>query len=321
MMNKGRISYNMTQRSVRKQMKSGSTLLSGFVNYKDCAVQEKTGIVTSVFSGTVQSKNEAKLLFERGTNQLASEHARAAMISAAFVLPKETEESWLQKCMSELRGLCTERCVSFAQGFVTAAEGVTVPVLTLTFTGVRTSDVSYQPQVKDAVIAVGHAGMAGAALIAEKKRAELCSHYAGGFIDSAADFLKKLSVAEYAELLADCYLYPVQEGGVLAALWYLADGLQKGFDIDFRRIPIRQETVEICEYYRLNPYILAGDGMLLAVTSSPEQILHICEKAGYQAELLGYLTGDKAKILRNEDEVRYLDKPAQDSIFEMEIGL
>lgn len=317
MMNEGRISYNMTQRSVRKQVKSGGSLLPGFVRYKDCAIQEKTGLVTAVFSGTVQSEREAELLFIRGRNQLACEQAKLSMVSAAFVLSTETEEAWLQKQIAALRALCTGCGADLAQVFVTAAGEVNVPVLTLTFTGLKNQGNGCEPLAKDAVIAVGHAGMAGAALIAERKRAELCSHYAGGFVDAAVAFHKQISVSEIAERLADCYLYPVQEGGVLAALWYLADGLQAGFEIDFRRIPIRQETVEICEYYRLNPYILAGDGMLLAVTSSPEQVLRVCEQAGYEAEVLGYLTGDKARILRNEDEVRYLDKPAQDAIYQL----
>ncbi len=317
MMNEGRISYNMTQRSVRKPMKSGSSLLSGFVRYKDCAVHSETGIITSVFSGTVQKKEEAELLFVRGINQLAAEQAEPVMMSAAFVLPAESEEAWLQKRMAELSSLAHENKMNFAQGFVTVSSGVSAPVLTLTFTGMKAKkeDCEYQPKEKDVILAIGHTGMAGAALIAKKKREELCGHYAGGFVDTAIAFEKRMSIAGLAKQLEACYLYPVQEGGVLAALWYLADGLQKGFDINFRRIPIRQETVEICEYYRLNPYILAGDGMLLAVTSNKEQILQICEKAGYQVAELGYLTADKAKILRNEDEVRYLDKPAQDCIF------
>lgn len=316
-MNEGRISYNMAQRSVRKQVKSGGSLLPGFVQYKDCAVQESTGLVMSVFSGTVHNERESRLLFVRGRNQLAGEQAAINMVSAAFVLPAETEELWLQKQTALLRELCSSCGTALGQVFVTVSKDVQIPVLTLTCTGVKRQNIQYEPQIKDAVIAIGHAGMAGAAMIAESRRDDLCKHYAGGFVDCAIDFNKKLCIAELAEQLLGCYLYPVQEGGVLAALWYLADGLQKGFEIDFRKIPIRQETVEICEYYRLNPYVLAGDGMLLAVTAEPERVLQVCEKSGYEAQVLGYLTGDKARVLHNEDEVRYLDKPAQDAIYQL----
>ena len=270
-MNNGRISYKIADRSVRKQMKSGSGLLPGFMQYRDCAVLPggDTDVVTSVFSSVIDSDRLVRLLFYRGCNQLAAQRADTAAVSAAFVLPAGKEEAWLAERVSELTDLCGQEGAAFGQTFATVSDAVKQPVLTLTFTGVisRHEGSQKKPSEKAALIAAGHAGMAGSGFLASERNSELKQHYAGGFIDGAAAFWERLSVkAAAAAAPADTWLFPVKEGGVFAALWYLANGLGLGFDISMKRIPIRQETVEICEYYRLNPYLLAVDGMMLAVT-------------------------------------------------------
>ena len=59
-----------------------------------------------------------------------------------------------------------------------------------------------------------------------------------------------LSIRPVKEALEDidACIYPIQEGGVLNALWNYADGIGVGLDIDMRKIPIRQESVEISEF-------------------------------------------------------------------------
>ncbi|MBQ8640146.1 MAG: hypothetical protein IJ468_13350 [Lachnospiraceae bacterium] len=317
-MNTGRISYNMTQRSVRKPMKSGSGLLPGFVRYRDCAVVSgKNGdqMVTAVLTGTIGMAQEVRLLFCRGENQILCQGGRVQAISAAIVIPTDWEESRLADVTAELSGLCRKAGADFAQMHVTAAEQIAVPVLTLSFLGELCKEECL-PEPGAAILAVGHAGMAGVAILAQNGREALKKRYAGAFLEKTDAWWNELSLRQATEALDgfSCYRYPVQEGGVLAALWYLADGLGKGFDISMKQIPIRQQTVEICEFYRINPYQLAGDGMMLVVTEKAEECAARLQEKGMEAVLLGFITADKAKILRNEEEVRYLDKPARDEL-------
>lgn len=47
------------------------------------------------------------------------------------------------------------------------------------------------------------------------------------------------------------------------ALWNLSGAYQKGFEIDLHQIPVRQETIEVCEFYDLSPYdLLCGNCMV-----------------------------------------------------------
>ena len=89
-----------------------------------------------------------------------------------------------------------------------------------------------------------------------------------------------------------------------------------GMEIDFRKIPILQETIEICEWLQVNPYYLHSQGGLL-IAVPKEQVeqftqAFICE--GFPLTELGVCTAGRAGILRNGEEVRYLDKPQPDEI-------
>ena len=42
------------------------------------------------------------------------------------------------------------------------------------------------------------------------------------------------------------------EGGVLAALWNFSGVFHAGIDVDLRQLPMKQVTVEVCEFFELN---------------------------------------------------------------------
>ena len=58
----------------------------------------------------------------------------------------------------------------------------------------------------------------------------------------------------------------IGSGGILASLWELAETVRTGFEIEMPQINLKQETVEICEFYRLNPYLMTSAGSYLILT-------------------------------------------------------
>ena len=87
-----------------------------------------------------------------------------------------------------------------------------------------------------------------------------------------------------------------------------------GMDIDLKKIPIRQETVEITDVFDVNPYLLASAGALLIVAQDGNKMVSALEKEGIPGVVIGRLTQGNERIIRNEDETRYLDLPQSDEI-------
>ena len=328
-MKNGRLPYNAVQRSILRPMKAAGALPEGFAQGYDCAVvQGENGCMASSSAVMVlQTPAYLRVGYFRACNQLLSQQVQPGLINASFLWPASAKEEEINQAVRQLAQLCAEEGVLYGMTTAGISSAVTKPVLTIQAAGARQNsagpDRLLRKWEKEAaaetvcsLLLAGHAGMAGIGLLAAAGEAALTRRYTPGFIRQGKAFLQALGIApmvQAAEGEKVCF-YPVQEGGVLAALWNFADGRGLGLDIDLTVIPIRQETVEISEFYQINPYQLMGDGGCLIAAENPQVVLERLHHAGITARCIGTVTKSKARILRREDEVRYLDKPAQDEL-------
>lgn len=109
-------------------------------------------------------------------------------------------------------------------------------------------------------------------------------------------------------------VFQAGSGGILAALWEMAETLHAGFEADLSAVTVRQETVEICEFYRLNPYQMVSSGSFLIVTEDAQRVIEILEKVGARAGRLGVIKAQNARVITSGEEIRYLDRPAPDEL-------
>ena len=70
-------------------------------------------------------------------------------------------------------------------------------------------------------------------------------------------------------------------------MWELSETAHIGFEINMPQIALKQETVEICEFYRLNPYLMTSAGSYLILTDAGEDVIRALEEAGAQTVRLG----------------------------------
>ena len=77
--------------------------------------------------------------------------------------------------------------------------------------------------------------------------------------------------------------------------------------VNIKKIPVKQETIEICEYFDINPYEIDSAGSLLMVTERGEELVLKLQKAGIPAEVIGKTMPGNDRILINGEERRYLE--------------
>ena len=112
-------------------------------------------------------------------------------------------------------------------------------------------------------------------------------------------------------------MHQITEGGILAALWEMADTSEVGLEVQLKEMSIRQETVEICEFCHLNPYQLTSTGSVLIFTERGEELVQKYEDAGIKASLLGRTTANAERVILGGEEKRFLDKPATDELLRL----
>jgi len=110
-------------------------------------------------------------------------------------------------------------------------------------------------------------------------------------------------------------MHDASEGGIFATLWELAEGAGVGLTIDIKKLPLRQETVEVCECLGVNPYELLSGGSLVMTTNDGQALAAALQQEQIPAVIVGKITDSNDRIIVNEDEIRYMDRPKQDEIY------
>ncbi len=155
----------------------------------------------------------------------------------------------------------------------------------------------------------------GTAKIARTYEKELKERFPASLVDAAKRFAKFRSVTDETRIAArfgPCATRELSQGGIFNALWEMAERAKVGLEIDLRKIPIRQETVEICEYFDVNPYYLHSEGSLLAGTDQPGALTEALAEAGIPAAVIGRVTPGRQRLIYNGENVSYLNRPQTD---------
>ena len=159
-------------------------------------------------------------------------------------------------------------------------------------------------------------GLEGMLRILDECRGELGRRFAPGFLRQAKaleDRLIQLEAIRIASGFATA-MQQVGSGGILGTLWEVAEAAHVGLAADLKKMSIRQETVEICEYYHLNPYQMTSAGCILMITEHGERLVQALNRGGARAGVLGVTTAGNARVVTSGEERRFLDRPAPDEL-------
>lgn len=316
-MKSGKISEAVLKRSViktvNKQGKQPVVSKAGVGSDAGLFVQEEITGVMAVAGTTLAGKEEglAALAVHRACNSLAAAGGSPTVVTLQLMLPESAEEAELKKVMKEILEACERAGVALANGHTQVSSFVSEPVISVTAIGAAPAAVTLEETVYGSdLVMTKSAGLGGAALLAKHYRENLHERYTYTFIDKAAAREKESSVLPEIKLLQELgvrHMHDVAEGGVFGAVWELCERLGAGVELDLKKIPIYQETVEICEYFDVNPYQLKGDGALLFLTHDSGAAIRTLKEQGISAAVIGRMTDSNDRILINEDETRFLE--------------
>ena len=117
--------------------------------------------------------------------------------------------------------------------------------------------------------------MEGTLRIIREEGAALAERFAPGFLNKLEDMRDEIFSDRAMEIAGPergCQQWhPIGEGGILAALWDMAEGAGIGLSVEMKKMTVRQETIEVCEVFHLNPYQLTSTGAVLMVTPKGEE--------------------------------------------------
>lgn len=321
----GKVSDSILKRSVLKQIRTKrDEIIKGAGVGEDCAFFScAEGIFTTCVSeAAVAEVTDMGRLMTKATNNLAASMSEPIAVLLTIVLPESAEEPYLKSLMAAAEKEAQKLKLQIAGGHTTVSSYVSRPIVTITAYG---KSLKNEKRNSDKVnpgtdlVVSKWIGLEGSYLLAESHKENLLQRYPSHLVDEVLNFSQYFSVIPEALIAmkegAVC-MHDVSEGGVFAALWEMAERCGRGLSIDLRKLPIRQETVEVCERLERNPYELLGGGSLLIACEDGEKMVEALQQAGISATVVGKFTDSNDKLIYNEDEKRYMDRPAIDQVYE-----
>ena len=169
------------------------------------------------------------------------------------------------------------------------------------------------------LVVAGAIALYGTAQIAREKHEILREHFSEGFLREAENLRTLYGTADEINIkeAGATAFYAMGEGGFLSALWKMAEASQVGLTVDFRKVPVRQETIEVCEIFDLNPYKLCSHGSVLIGICGGEALVQELHNAGYEAAVIGQTNAGNDRLLYSGGNARYLERPTEDELYKV----
>lgn len=287
----------------------------------DCAALAEESGSLSVYT-TVNSvpgfSNAPAVWVTAAVNALTAAGASPAALTVSAVLPSDYEESDLRADIRQIAGAAADEGMQVLGGHTQVSGEVCTAQYTVTGIG-RARKEDYRGsellQPGQELVMTKWIALAGTAAIAMRYEEELGIRYPFTLIDRAKELRSLISVAAEARAATHfgaCAMHDLSQGGIFGALWEMAERAGTGLEVDLKRIPVKQETIEICEYFDINPYYLYSAGSLLIGTTRAEALIGELARQGIPATVIGRVTGGNDRIIRNGEDIRFLDRPQQE---------
>jgi len=326
-MNLGKITETVLKRSVLKQIEHRrKEVLVGPAIGEDCSVlsvaaDEVLVLSTDPITGTTQDIGTFAVHIT--ANDIASNGAEIIGIMLTILLPEGTPESGLKTMMQDIEAVCGELDIEIIGGHTEVTKAVNQPIVTVTGVGkMKRSEIIKTAGAKPGqeIVMTKWVGLEGTAIIAAAREAELLSKYTTSFIDGAKKLIDYISVvpeSKVARAVGVTSMHDVTEGGIFGALWEIGAASKVGLEVDLKKILLKQETVEICEFYDLNPFMLISSGCMLIVTDKANQLVEKLKAEGITSAVIGRITEGNDRIIINDEERRYLEPPKSDELYKV----
>ncbi len=171
---------------------------------------------------------------------------------------------------------------------------------------------------QDLVVA-GFVGLEGVRQIARAREKELCEWFSIEYVrqmqtcsnvvlDQNPEYWKGLGATEW-EMAG--------EGGIYTALWNLSGAYMAGFQIDLYQLPVKQETIELCERFDLDPYRLYCGNCMVLATDNGGHMVEALAQEGIVSSWIGIVKQGAAREICYGQVRRFMDRPREDELYKI----
>lgn len=326
----GNVSQTVLRRSILKQLhtRREESIIQPSVEEMCAAIriEEDEQVVFTNTSLFGDEKDLAVFAMAHVLNDLWTRGAEPIGVNISILLPPHAYESRLKSMISYAEEVAEGQRIQILNAKAEVSPVLSKSLVTVFGVGKEKKEGLLQSSMGMAgqdVVLTNWIGLEGMLRILREKKEELSKRFVPAFlhqIEEQQQYLLAGDELRIAKEFGVSAMHQITEGGILAALWNLTEASGTGIDVDLKKIAIKQETIEVCEHFHLNPYQMTSAGSILLVTHDGEGLVSRLEKNGKKATVIGRLTDRNEKVIWNDTEKRFIDRPAQDELLKIYTG-
>ena len=323
----GNVSQTVIRRSILKQLKTKreEAVIEPSVEEMCSGISVPNGqqIVFTNVTLYGDEKDIAVFGLAQALNDLYTRGATPIGVNLSILLPPYAYESRLKSMVEFAEKVAEKQNIQILNVKAQVSPVITKAVVTVVGIGtVKEGELlqSNMGRANQDIVMTKWIGLEGMLRIVREKGEELSKRFVPAFM-SQVNALEKNLFADKELKLAKEYgvsaMHQITDGGILATLWNMAEASDVGVEVDLKKIAVKQETIEICEYFQLNPYQMTSAGSVLLMADNGKGLVDLLLRNEIQAEVIGRTTADRDRVIFNQDEKRYIDRPAQDELLKI----
>jgi hydrogenase expression/formation protein HypE len=289
---------------------------------EDCCVIDfgdyECALSTDPITGA--SENSGRLAVHINCNDVASTGVEPIGIMVTILAPEEAAMEDIKRVMKEIDEESRKLGIEVLGGHTEVTKAVNKMVISCTVIGkskLGKAVATAGAREGDDIIVTKELCLEGACIIASDYEDVMSGVLSARELDEAKAYMEQISVVPEGLIAGDFgvnSMHDITEGGVLGALWEVANASGKGFIAYRDKMPVAPVAQKICSSFGIDPLRLISSGSMLITCSGGEKLVELLGKKGIKAQIVGKIV-DFGGYLVDGGERLEVQPPERDELF------
>ena len=237
-------------------------------------------------------------------NDLAAMGAEPVGVLATLLFPERAQPDDVSRIMADIDRAARDLGIEVLGGHTEVTPGLAAPIIAMAAVGRAPRErvlSAAGARPRQALVLTKAAGLEGTAILAHDLAAVLAERVPAEVLERARRFTQEVSVVPEGLLAARAgatAMHDPTEGGVLGALWELAEASGVGFVAREAAVPVRPETRALCAALDVDPLKLISSGALLIACPDGAAMVAALAAGGIPAAVIGEVTARERVLVR-----------------------
>lgn len=291
----------------------------------DCAVINSPEGVMVVSSDPITgaSSDVGRIAVHVSCNDIACAGIRPVAILLVVIAPSSATREELTDVIDQASEVAKKIGVDIVGGHTEVSDAVNRFILITTAIGFSKKEKMISAggaKAGDTLLMTKFAALEGTAILAADFRQRLSDVLTETESRTAMDLVNGISVVEEGVLCGELNVHAMHdatEGGILGAVWEIAEASGAGCLLDLGSVPVLPETKKICSFLGLNPYSLISSGSMVIATDEPQKVLDEMSNKQIHCKIIGKIVEKKREFIDNNGQIHELLPPEADELYKI----